>query len=379
MPNGQVARPPGDDTTEPIVILHTLRRTALLLAILTLGCGDRNSPTAPAVTNPGTPAPAVLACPPSMERQSVDALPVTLTWGLPTVTGIPVDKSSCSPVSGTAFPIGTSSVTCTADEPALASACSFSITITPPDPKLRFTRFMAFGDSITEGFIRTFLPPGVTGPALLRSAGRPAASISTAVQLTTAYPAQLQNLLTPAYTTQRFSVANEGRSGELAEEGVSRLTPSLLRVRPEVLLLFEGFNDLFFAMAVERPAGDDRPVSVAPIAADLRRMAANARGRGVEVLLATLTPVDDAFEDSVPGMRAALTALNDDIRGIATELGLDTVVDLYTPLAGNPSLIGPDGFHPTVAGYRRMAEIFFAEIVSRYDITPQPPAFTPVQ
>ena len=323
-----------------------------------------------------------MSCPPSVERQSVDARPVTLSWNLPTVAGIPVDKSTCSPVSGTAFPIGMSSATCTADQPTLASACSFSITITPPDPKLRFTRFMAFGDSITEGFLRTFLAPGVTAveiPALLRTGGRPNPGISTAVDLLTAYPAQLQNLLTPPYATQHISVTNEGRSGELTGEGVSRLTSSLLSVQPEVLLLFEGFNDLFFALVIERRAGDDTPASVAPIAADLRGMVANARGRGVEVLLATLTPVDDVFEDRVPGMRASLAALNADIRGIATEFGLGGAVDLHAPLDGVPGLLGSDGFHPTVAGYRRMAEIFFAEIVSRYDITPQPPTFTTVR
>ena len=41
-----------------------------------------------------------------------------------------------------------------------------------------------------------------------------------------------------------------------------------------------------------------------------------------------------------------------------------------------PGDIGADGFHPTVTGYGRMAELFFAEIVSRYDITPQAPALT---
>jgi lysophospholipase L1-like esterase len=38
------------------------------------------------------------------------------------------------------------------------------------------------------------------------------------------------------------------------------------------------------------------------------------------------------------------------------------LVDLYGrwPLAENPSFIGPDGLHPTVAGYRSLAETFHA-------------------
>ncbi len=355
------------------------RSTALILAVLTAGCGN-DAPTAPTPTSPGTLVAALLSCPPSVERQSVDALPVTVSWDLPTVAGIPVDKSSCSPVSGSAFPIGTSTVTCTPDQTTLASSCSFSITITPPAPTLRFTRFMAFGDSITAGEVGgSFLPPGVTARALLarlRAAhGRPLPGISNAVQPLTAYPAQLHNLLTPAYATQQISVANEGLSGERAAQGVLRLTASLLAGQPEVLMLFEGFNDIDVAF-LNRPAGDDTPISVAPIAADLRTMVRNAQGRGVEVLLATLTPVTDAREESDPGTRAAILALNTEIRSMATALGLGGVVDLYAALDGVPGVIGADGFHPTVTGYRRMAELFFAEIVSRYDITPRAPALT---
>ena len=371
----------GDNTTEDAV-LGMPRRTALLLAILTVGCGNDNSPTGPTATTPGTPTAALMSCPPSVERQSVDALPVTISWDLPTVDETPVGKSSCSPASPAAFSIGTSTVTCTPDQPTLASSCSFSVTITQPDRKLRLTQFLAFGDSITLGFLRTFLPPGVTAGeffALLRSGGRWNPGITTAVDLLTAYPAQLQNLLTPVYPTQSISVTNAGQGGESTVDGVSRLTSSLLLVQPEVLLLFEGFNDLFLAMFIKEATGDDKPVNVAPIAANLRSMAANARDRGVEVLLATLTPVSDEFENNVfPGMRAAIMALNADIRGIAAEFGLGDVVDLHDPLAGVPGLLGPDGFHPSVAGYRRMAEIFFDAIVSRYDITPQPPTLTTV-
>ena len=361
-------------------MLYRLRGVALVLAVLTAGCGD-DAPTAPTPTTPGTIAAALLSCPPSVERQSVDALPVTISWDLPTVAGIPVDKSSCSPVSGSAFPIRTSTVICTPDQRTLASSCSFLITITPPDPKLRFTRFMAFGDSITAGVVGdSFLPPGVTASEILArlrvAGGRPIPGTSnTAVQPLNAYPARLRNLLTQTYATQLITVANEGLPGERVAQGISRLTASLLAGQPEVLMLFEGFIDIDVALLL-RPADDDTPISVALIAADLRSMALNAQGRGVEVLLATLTPVTDTREESRPGTRAAIVALNTEIRSMATALGLGGVVDLYAALDGVPGTIGADGFHPTVTGYRRMADIFFAEIVSRYDITPRAPSLT---
>jgi hypothetical protein len=151
---------------------------------------------------------------------------------------------------------------------------------------------MAFGDSITAGKVGdSVLPPGVTAREILARLravrGRPIPGISNVVPPLNAYPTQLHNLLTLAYATQLISVANEGLSGERASEGVSRLTASLLAGQPEVLMLFEGFNDI-----------DDTPNNVASIAADLRSMALNAQGRGVEVLLTTLTLVTDAREES---------------------------------------------------------------------------------
>ena len=362
-----------------------LRGAALILTVLLTGvtasCGGSDSPTAPTPSMSGTPTATLMSCPPPVARQSLDGLGIRITWNLPTVAGLPVDKASCSPVSGTPFPIGTSTVTCTANEPTLASSCSFSIAITPPDQALGFTKFMAFGDGITAGFVGDSfqLPLGATArqiPALLRASGaRPIPGFSSAVQPVSSYPAQLQNLLAPAYPTQQISVANEGLSGELAAEGVSRMTAALLAGQPEVLILFEGFNDIILAL-LNRPSDDVTPISIAPIADNLFSMALNAQGRGAEVLLATLTPVTDAREESDPGTRAAVTALNAEIRSIAAQLGLGGVVDLYAALDGISGLIGADGYHPTVSGYRRIAEIFFAEVVSRYDVTPRPPILT---
>jgi len=81
-------------------------------------------------------------------------------------------------------------------------------------------------------------------------------------------------------------------------------------------------------------------------------------------------------ERSRPGTRATIIALNAEIRGMAAALGLGGVVDLYAALDGVPGTIGTDGFHPTVTGYRRMADIFFAEIVSRYAIPARAPSLT---
>ena len=373
-----------DDLTDDMTLVfwpkssvHTSRaRRALMLAVLTASCGS-DSPTAP--TPPSQTTAALMSCPPAVARQSVDASPVMVSWPLPSVAGMPVDKSSCSPVSGSAFAVGTSTVTCAPDQLTLANSCSFTVTVIAT-PKLSVTRFLAFGDSITEGFVSPgVLPSGVTPSefaALLRAAGGgPIAGISTAVQPANAYPTQLRNLLAPAFPTQMFSVFNRGLGGELTADGVSRLTSSIRSVEPEVLLLFEGLNDISLALFA-RPPGTATAIDVAPFAANLRSMVQDALGRGVEVLLATLTPVSDAVESSAPGTREAIFALNFGMRRLSDEFDLGGVVDLYGALDGVSGMLGGDGFHPTAAGYRRIAEIFFGEIVSRYDATPQPPTFS---
>ena len=137
----------------------------------------------------------------------------------------------------------------------------------------------------------------------------------------------------------------------------------------EVLFLFEGVNDIDFALNALPP---DEPVSIAPIANALRSMALTAQGLGVEVLLATLTPIIGGAE--VRKAQDAVAALNREIRSMGTALGLGAVVDLHAGLSGRSGMIGADGIHPTATGYRRMAELFFAEIVARHDITPRAPA-----
>ena len=355
---------------------------ALVMTVLAVGCGGDPSPTAPTAAR--TPTTALMACPANIARQSIDALPVAVSWDPPTVAGLPVDKGSCAPVSGTEFPIGSSSVTCTADQPALATACSFSVTITPPDASLRSTHFMAFGDSITEGVVNDALRvPAGTSPvgilALLRAArGRTIPGISTAIQPFSAYPTQLQTLLASAFPTLPIRVTNAGISGERAAQGVSRIMGALQSAQPDVLLLLEGINDIDLLALLDQIGPQTGVLDVSPIAADLRSMVLTAQGLGVEVLLATLTPV--TFEEEAsPGARAAILNLNAEIRLMAIELGLGGAVDLYATLDGVPGIIGPDTLHPTATGYRRMAEIFFAEIVSRYDNTPRPPALTAVR
>jgi hypothetical protein len=60
--------------------------------------------------------------------------------------------------------------------------------------------------------------------------------------------------------------------------------------------------------------------------------------------------------------------LNALIPGIANDLDIEPVVDLFDAFDGRPSLLGPDGLHPTEKGYGVIAETFFDAIVDRLEL-----------
>ena len=198
----------------------------------------------------------------------------------------------------------------------------------PSVPLLSATRFLAFGDSITEGVVS---PASQEGP-------------------TASYPSRLQERLSATYPHQMIVVWNAGRGGERATEGVKRLPDAMREAQPNVLLLMEGVNDL------------NSDAEIGPTIGALESMIAYARSQGVEVFLATLPPQRRG------GQRANSVDLvprfNEEVRKTATAAGA-TPVEVTS--AFDLALIGQDGLHPTEAGYRRLAEIFFDAIRTAFE------------
>jgi len=219
-------------------------------------------------------------------------------------------------------------------------SCTFAVTVVlppPPIPRISATTFVSFGDSISEGLDVLTQPRFIPNPP-------------------GSYPADLQTLLSARYTTQSISVLDEGIGGEAVADGSRRLPGVLTRDRPDALLLLEGVNDLN-ALGV---------TTIPNIESNLRTMVREARGRGITVFLATLTP------QRAGGSRAFSVDLveptNARIRALAPAEGA-VLVDLYRDFNGELSLlIGADGLHPTVAGYQRIAESFFAAIRQRLEV-----------
>jgi lysophospholipase L1-like esterase len=302
---------------------------ALIASLLAAGCGD--NPMGP--SQPPTEGPK-LACPANQSTRTTSRS-ATVTYPLPSVSGGTAPVSvSCSPPSGSSFPAGSSTTTCVAtDAMQRTDRCTFTVTVDVV-PLLGATRFVAFGDSITEGKM---------------------ANGDTAQPN---YPDGLRQQLAARYTSQIVTVITEGAGGETSAGGVIRLPGVLAADNPEVVLLFEGVNDL----------APGNPSLISPLISNLRTMIQQARGRNVQVLLATLLP--EIAGGSRAGAAALIVPANDQIRALAASQGA-TLVDLYAAFSGQErTLIGSDGLHPTQAGHDTIARTFYDVIRVRFEVPP---------
>ena len=299
-----------------------------------------------------------ITCPSSIIRQSMSLAdsPIAVAFAPPlTVGGQAPVTTGCTRESGSAFPVGTTDVSCTtADSLGQTAACAFSIVVRPA-PRLRATRFLAFGDSLTAGVVSDPFVFGTLNPL-------------------EAYPLKLAQKLAREFPLQTSVVVNVGLPGELAAVAPGRFSVEFGRVRPEVVLLMDGSNDVL-----------DGAVAVPAAIAGLETMVMMAQAGGAEVLLATIPPVR-ADPERDPG---AITAplLNTEIRALAFRLGV-TLVDTFaafgeatcpptlsfgvTRVSDGTSCIGDDHLHPTPAGYDVLAETFRQAIVETFGVNVDP-------
>ena len=316
-----------------------------------------------ACTTPSQPTSFGISCPASQALSSADGNPLTVTYEAPTVTGgtKPVN-SACSPPSGSKFPLGATLITCQAEDARhLTASCGFEVQVRaapPKPPQLSATRFVAFGDSITEGF--THACPStlmLTWFEYLRDVQ----GVRPPPDSPVSYPTRLRSLLATRYPSQAFTVINEGSGGEFVADGAADLQRVLTQDNPQVLLLQEGTNDMdgiFF--------GANPETQMTTVVNNLRTMIRTARSRGITVFVGTLTPQRaGACRGYAP---AYIGPVNDRIRPMIA--GEDaTLADIYTAFGSTAGtdLIGPDGLHPSEAGYSKIADTFFDAIRQRLE------------
>ncbi len=304
---------------------------------------------------PGQPDPPVISCPASVSVSGPGG-PLPVSFPAPTTTGgtLPV-RVSCAPASGSVFGVGATPVSCTAtDGGGRQAACGLNVTVTAP--AFGVSKFVAFGDSVTEG---------ENGRAVTLGQGF--------IDASSTYPAKLGGLLNGDFPGQGVAVVNSGKSGETVYEASRRLPGVLSSQHPGAVLLLDGYNDLFNACHTTA----DSPACVSAmdeVVAKMRECIQIARTPSYDVryvFLSTLTPPGPYV--SGPDRRIASDAIvrtNSRLSSMARAEGA-IVVDPYRAFAGHESeLIEPDGLHPRPAGYQVLAETFFAAIKSSVATTP---------
>lgn len=224
---------------------------------------------------------------------------------------------------------------------AMAVACGGSPTrptgvYATHEARLTRTQFMAFGDSLTTGEVT--VPIGRTG------------GIGALVVVPSAsYPTILQARLQASYPSQanKISVRNEGRGAENILDGVNRFDEVFDADHPDVVLVLEGVNGL-------------TSIGAGTSAALVRAMVEHAQNGQARIFVGSMIPTLPNRQRSQDP--AALIAYNTLLRGMSAFAGA-IYVDLYDGMiADAEQLIGVDGLHPTEAGYRRIADLFFAAI-----------------
>ena len=156
---------------------------------------------------------------------------------------------------------------------------------------------LAFGDSLTYG---------------------------TGADASSSYPAALERLI-------GRKVRSAGVPGEVSAQGLARLPVVLDQVRPQLLILCHGGNDLL------------RSLDAGALAGNLRAMVRVARDRGVPVVLVAV-PKPGLFPSAHPVYTE-----------IADELDLPIERDALAEILTDNELKS-DPIHPNARGYARLAE-----------------------
>jgi lysophospholipase L1-like esterase len=310
----------------------------LLMSTAAIGCGSKQPLPPTPVKNPPT-----VSCPGNITLFSHEGQPQpTANFDTPPAdAGEPPVTVTCTPGSGNEFPNGTTPVTCEAtDAIGRKATCAFSVIVTLV-PRIEKTRFLAFGDSLTEGKTTLRAPDLVIVPP---------SGFNTSVS----YVEQLDAKLTSRYRDQTITLVSDGLGARRTTEDRSRLRSALSEWLPESLLLLEGTNDML---------GNPTPIGITDAVDALRGMVRDAKAARVRVFLATLPPMNPAAPRTKAAVDSAegVIKLNAGIRSIAQQENM-TLVDMFgaVPLTA----VGPDGVHLTPEGYDLMADQWLNAIVT---------------
>jgi lysophospholipase L1-like esterase len=149
-----------------------------------------------------------------------------------------------------------------------------------------------------------------------------------------------------------WTVHNRGVNGERSDQIAERFSRDVLAIRPAVVIIIAGVNDVY--------QGRD----VAHVTGQLRKMYDLAAQAGIPVVAGSIVPYNTASEDQNARMREINAWIAAEAQRDSNIAFADTRA--ATAAAGDPDKLAgsPDDLHPDIAGYRRMAEVLEPAIVN---------------
>lgn len=189
---------------------------------------------------------------------------------------------------------------------------------------MRIPTIVALGDSTTAG------TPGFLSPVEAPPDGAGEVRSQFTWWMTQAEP--------------HWRALNRGVNRERTEAIAARFDRDVLAARPDVLILLAGVNDVY--------DGD----AAVDVQQRLAAMYARATQRGLPVVACSILPYDTASADQIDRMHAINAWIRDTAARTPGVAYCDTRAAAAHPEDGDRLIDSPDGLHPGVDGYRRIAE-----------------------
>lgn len=150
-----------------------------------------------------------------------------------------------------------------------------------------------------------------------------------------------------------WTVLNRGVNGERSDQIAARFERDVLAAHPRAVIIIAGVNDVYQGRSAES------------VESQLRTMYARAKAAGIVVIAGSIVPYNTAAAEQ----NARMHAINDWIRSEAARDSNVTFVDTRKAAArpDNIDLLSssPDGLHPDVNGYHRMADALAPAIAAK--------------
>ena len=137
-----------------------------------------------------------------------------------------------------------------------------------------------------------------------------------------------------------WTVLNHGVNGERSDQIRARFERDVIAAAPQAVVIIAGVNDVYQGFAVRH------------VTDELTVMYAQALRAGIAVVAGSIIP----FNTARPEQNARMHQINDWIRHRRGIAFADTRAAVAASNDPDRLFDSPDGLHPSVAGYRRMAE-----------------------